>query len=191
MKKSILYFDKQGPANTDETLKAAYERAIELGIKDIVVATAYGDTAIKAAKIFDVKKFNLVAVTLSEGFMASEGWRIKDEAIEEMKSKGIKVLTATIGLHEDVNSAFTTKFGGTSFGEVVKETLYLFSQGLKVCVEIVLMATDAGLLPVDRDVITIAGTARGADTALVAKPSYPRKFLDFKIKEIIAKPREG
>ena len=60
---------------------------------------------------------------------------------------------------------------------------------MKVCVEIVLMAADSGLIPVNREVIANAGTDEGADTAIVVRPSYPRKFLELKIKEIIAKPR--
>ncbi len=60
---------------------------------------------------------------------------------------------------------------------------------MKVGVEIVLMATDAVLISVNREVIAITGTGDGADTATVVKPSYPRKFLELKIKEIIAKPR--
>ena len=38
--------------------------------------------------------------------------------------------------------------------------------------------------------IAIAGTDNGANTAVVVKPSYPSKFLDLKVNEIIAKPRE-
>jgi len=104
---------------------------------------------------------------------------------------GIKVFTGIHALGDNVDSAFTERFGGISISEVVRRTLYTFCQGMKVCVEIVLMAADAGLIPTDREVIAIAGTGEGADTAIVVKPSYPRKFLDFKIKEIIAKPREG
>ena len=189
MQKKILYFAKEGPTNTDETLRIALERANELGIKDIVVATAYGDTALKASRIFDPEKFNLVAVTLSEGFMKAEKIEIVDDALTKMKEANIKVLTGTHSLGQNVNSAFTDKFGGKSFDGVVRETLYRFCQGMKVCVEIVLMATDAGLISIDREVIAIAGTDRGADTAIVVKPSYPRTFLDFKIFEIIAKPR--
>jgi hypothetical protein len=51
------------------------------------------------------------------------------------------------------------------------------------------MAADAGLIPVDRDVIAIAGTGRGADTALRIQPANTGKFFDLKIKEAIAKPR--
>jgi hypothetical protein len=90
-----------------------------------------------------------------------------------------------------VGSAFSEKNGGTTINEVVCQTLYRFCQGMKVAIEIVLMAADAGLIPVDREVMAIAGTSEGADTAIVVQPSYSRKFLDLKIKEIIAKPREG
>ncbi|MFQ6095240.1 MAG: pyruvate kinase alpha/beta domain-containing protein, partial [Candidatus Bathyarchaeia archaeon] len=65
MKKGITYFEKPGLENTEETLKLAYERALELNIKDIVVASTHGGTALKAAEIFNDPKFNIVAVTIS------------------------------------------------------------------------------------------------------------------------------
>lgn len=52
------------------------------------------------------------------------------------------------------------------------------------------MAADAGLIPVDNDVVAIAGTGRGADTALLLRPANTARFFDLKIKEIIAKPSE-
>jgi hypothetical protein len=61
-------------------------------------------------------------------------------------------------------------------------------EGTKVCVEITLMAADAGLIPVDKDIVAIAGTGRGADTALRIKPANTARFFDLKIKEILAKP---
>jgi len=61
---------------------------------------------------------------------------------------------------------------------------------MKVCVEIVLMAADAGLIGIDKDVIAIAGTGRGADTAVLVRPASTSDFFNLKIKEIIAKPRE-
>lgn len=60
---------------------------------------------------------------------------------------------------------------------------------MKVCVEIVLMAADASLIGVDREVISIAGTGEGADTVIVVKPAYPRNFHEFEIREVLAKPR--
>ena len=41
----------------------------------------------------------------------------------------------------------------------------------------------------DRDVIAIAGSGRGADTAVVVKPAYSHNLFDVVVREIIAKPR--
>ncbi len=51
MEKKIVYFDKPGKENTEETLRLAVERARELGIKHLVVASSYGDTALKAIEM--------------------------------------------------------------------------------------------------------------------------------------------
>ena len=40
MKGTTLYFESDGKANTDATLDVAQKRATELGIRQIVVATA-------------------------------------------------------------------------------------------------------------------------------------------------------
>jgi hypothetical protein len=57
-------------------------------------------------------------------------------------------------------------------------------------VEITLMATDAGLIPADKDIVAIGGTGNGADTALRIYPANTSRFFDLKIREIIAKPFE-
>jgi hypothetical protein len=72
--------------------------------------------------------------------------------------------------------------------ELIANVLRLFGEGTKVCVEIALMAADAGLIPINRDVIAIGGTGGGADTALRIQPANAAKFFDLKVREIIAKP---
>jgi len=67
-------------------------------------------------------------------------------------------------------------------------TLRTFGQGTKVAVEIAVMAADAGLVRTDEDVISMGGTASGADTALVIQPACSADFFDLKVKEIICKP---
>ncbi|MEM2239798.1 MAG: pyruvate kinase alpha/beta domain-containing protein [Candidatus Bathyarchaeia archaeon] len=184
MRKTITYFERAGPGNTEETIRLAYERALELGIRDIVVASTHGSTALKLAEVFNPSEFNIVAVTISEGY-SEEGWTMTEDERSALQRKGIKVFTGTHSLSDGVDEAFT---GFISVKEIIAQTLYRFSQGMKVCVEVVLMAADAGLIPVDRSVIAIAGTDRGADTAIVVKPSYSRKFTELKIKEIICMP---
>ena len=188
MEKSILYFEGKGVGNTDKTLEAARRRAEELGIRDVVVSTTHGGTAIKAVDAFSDLKVNLVAVTISEAFH-EKGWVMTGEERKRLQGKGIKVLTCLHSLSGNVATSFNKKFGGISIEEVIRETLYRFGQGMKVCVEIVLMAADAGLINVDREVIAIGGTSSGADTAIVVKPSYSMTFREFEVREIISKPR--
>jgi hypothetical protein len=49
-------------------------------------------------------------------------------------------------------------------------------------------AADAGVIPVDKDVIAIAGSGRGSDTAVVITPANAHRLFDMVIKEIIVKP---
>jgi hypothetical protein len=83
----------------------------------------------------------------------------------------------------------TDKYGGGDLVKAVRDTLHHFSQRMKVCVEVVLMAADAGLIPMDGEVVAIAGTGEGADTCVVVKPAYPRKFYELEVREVVAKPR--
>jgi len=189
LEKTITYFEKSGPENTSRTLDAAKRRAKELGVKDVVVASTHGDTALKAAEAFKDMKVNLVAVSICESFR-KEGWAMTNAEKKRLSDMGIKVLTSIHALGDGVANALTEKFGGRSIEEVVRETLYRFCQGMKVCVEIVLMAADAGLISMDKEVMAIAGTGEGADTCIIVKPAYPRKFLDLEIREIVAKPRK-
>ena len=66
--------------------------------------------------------------------------------------------------------------------------LRTFSQGMKVCVEMILMAVDGGCIASGEKVIAIAGTGRGADTAIVALAASSRDLPDLHITEIICKP---
>jgi hypothetical protein len=68
------------------------------------------------------------------------------------------------------------------------DTLRLFGQGIKVAVEVAVMAADAGALT-GNDIISIGGSGRGADAALVLKPAHQNNFFDMRIREVVCKPR--
>ena len=184
MGKTILYFEKPGKANTDETLSIARSRAEELGIGQIVLASTHGYTARRAKEVFDGLNAEIIAVSISAGF-DDEGWTMSEAERDALQGIGIKVLTSTHTLGDDVNFAF----GVSTPNGIVRETLYTFCQGMKVAVEIALMAADAGLLDMSRELIAIAGTDSGADTAVVLRPAHSRKFKTLRIREILAKPR--
>jgi hypothetical protein len=188
MELKTLVFESYSDANTDATLAVARDRAFILGIKQLVVASSHGSTAHKAQAVFSPLGAKVIAVSICHGY-ESEGWTMTPEERDGLAKVGISVVTGIHALGDGVSSAFTDKHGGISAEEIVRETLYRFSQGMKVAVECLLMAADAGLLDMDREVISIAGTSNGADTAIVCKPAYPRTFHQLEIREILAKPR--
>lgn len=71
---------------------------------------------------------------------------------------------------------------------IIAQTLRFFGQGMKVIVEIASMAADAGVIPADKDVLVIAGSGRGSDTAVILRPANSHRIFDLVIREIIAKP---
>ena len=186
MESKILYFGTSGAVNTDATLRIARERAETLGITQIVVASSHGHTAKRAHTIFDGLDVQIIAVTICGSFQ-KEGWVMTPDERAELEALGITVLTSLHALGDDVSDAFA----GYPPNKIVRETLYRFCQGMKVAVEVALMAADADLLDMSQEIIAIAGTGEGADTAIVLKPAYARKFKQVEIREILAKPREA
>ncbi len=180
----ILYFTTPGKLNTDATLEYARERAEALGIKQIVIASTHGYSAKRARIIFAGTNVEIIAVTICAGY-DDLGWTMTPQERSELESLDITVLTTIHALGDDVSDALSN----TAPNRIVRETLYTFCQGMKVAVEVAIMAADAGLLDMESEVIAIAGTDEGADTALVLKPAVARKFRKLEIREILAKPR--
>ncbi len=184
MELRTLYFEKPGKENTEATLRIARERAEALGIDQVVVASSHGYTAKMAREIFAGLDVQIVAVTICAAF-ADKGWTMSAEERAALESMGITVLTSIHALGDDVSQAF----GADSPNKIVRETLYRFCQGMKVAVEVAIMAADAGLVDTTKDIIAIGGTGEGADTALVLRPACALHFKDLRIREILAKPR--
>ena len=185
VERRATYFEAPGQQNTDAVLKTAREYAEELGVRDVVVASTTGETGVAAAKLFE--GFNLVVVTHHAGFSTPGVQEMTEENRQELLASGAKVLTATHAL-SSVERAVRKDFGTIGPLEIIANTLRLFGEGTKVCVEIALMAADAGLTPVDRDVVAIAGSSWGADTALLIRPANASRFFDLEVREVIAKP---
>jgi len=187
VKRKTVYFEKSGSQNTKALLKLVKEYAASAGIRDIVVASTGGETGVAASRL--LKGYNVVVVTHHSGFSELGVHELKEEHRKRIIENGAKIFTGTHAL-SSVERAVRKKFGTVMPLEIMANTLRLMGEGTKVCVEITLMAADAGLIPVDRDVIAVAGTGKGADTALVIKPANASRFFDLKIREVIAKPRE-
>lgn len=185
MERKTVYFENPGEGNTDETLRIAKERAHEMGIKTVVVATTVGGTAVKAIDIFEGMK--VVAVTHFTGMREPNFQEFTDENRKAFESKGGVVLTTTHAF-TGIGGAMRKKFSMYLLGDVIANTLRIFGQGMKVVCEISLMAADAGLAQTGEDIIAVAGTGRGADTAVVLKPVNTNDFFNLRIREILCKP---
>jgi hypothetical protein len=185
MELKTVYFDSPGKDNTDETLRIAKQRAQELGIKTVIVATTGGDVAAKAVDFFAGMK--VIAVSHYTGFKGPNTQELTPENRQKIESKGGIILT-TAHAFTGIDGAMRKKFNMYLLGDVIANTLRIFGQGMKVVCEIALMAADAGLANVGEDVVVVAGTGRGADTAVVLSPVNTMDFFDLKVKEILCKP---
>lgn len=178
-----MYWKSVGPDHTEKTVVLALSKAKEYGISSIVVASCSGKTAEMVAG----KVGNAVCVTHVNGFEKAGTNEMSAEMRTQLTEKGVKLVTTTHVL-SGAERGISRKFGGVYPVEIIAHTLRMFGQGVKVCVEVAVMALDAGTIPYGEDIIAIAGTAEGADTAVVLRPAHASNIFDTYIAEIICKP---
>jgi hypothetical protein len=183
MKGIITYFENPGKENTVSTLEIARNKAKKACISTVLLSSSGGYTAQKALEVFKDEKITLIVI----------GWKrsFPEELAQKLIHKGHKILYP--GEH---------KF---HHPEEAWELLRRFSEGMKVCVQIVLMATETGLIKEGEMVIALGGTGTieydpggGVDTAIVMEavkgdikidlPTGQKKLKGRKIKELLCKP---
>ena len=178
MEEKVIYFEEPGKANTETTLRLALERAKARGIKKVVLASTIGDTARLAAGLWKNEGIKLIVVPHQHGFI---GMNFDPELKKELEKDGHVVHFGTMLFHTD-------EFYGARTPTIMANLLRTFCQGMKVCVEIVLMAADGGHVAIGEKVVVVSGSGRGADTAIVAAASTSTHLFDLHIEEIICKP---
>ena len=180
MEEKIVYFEEPGIGNTETTLRLAGERANARGLKKIVLASTRGETARQAAGLWAGASIKMVVVPHQYGFMSGTQ-RFPAELIAELNKKGHTVHFGTMLFHTD-------DLYGMETPRVMANLLRTFCQGMKVCVEITMMAVDGGHVAPGEQVVVVAGTGRGADTAVVAIAAPSTRLGELHITEIICKP---
>jgi len=209
-------FERPGPINTDATVNIVKEASANVDC--IVVASITGDSAVKIAEKIRDKK--VVCVTCPQGMYwqikemdtdvfaeipelkkkrdewakkgldkvpmsITEGNRTKLEAL------GVEIVRGTIPLFGPTFS-MRLHLHKTTDVDVMAKTLELVSTGTLVCLEIVLMATDAGKIPEEKRVLACAGTERGLDTAWTTRSCASANVFHhsrgFRFVECLAKP---
>lgn len=180
MESKIVYFEEIAPGNTEAVFRLVKERIKGSGIKKLVVASTTGSTAQKAMDFFQDSGVTLVIVPHQFDFHRDTNAFPQDLA-KRLRESGHEVHFGTMLFHTD-------GFYGSNIGTTMANLLRCFCQGVKVCFEIVLMATDGGHIASGEQVIAIAGTGRGSDTALVMQAASTQAMRNLKINEIICKP---
>ncbi|MAH39569.1 MAG: hypothetical protein CL873_03440 [Dehalococcoidales bacterium] len=185
MELKTIYFEKRGRENTEEVLRLTKQRADELGIKTVVIASTRGDTAVRAIDV--LQGLRVIAVTLVSGFRTPDTQQFTQENRQIVEGRGGVVLTTTHAFG-GISRAMRNTFNAYVTGDIIANTLRIFGEGMKVVVEIAMMAADGGLVRTNEEIIAIGGTGKGADTAVVLQPVNSHDFFDLKVKEILCKP---
>ncbi len=180
MERKIVYFDDLTPENTDVTFALVRDRLRDLGIKKIVIASTTGATARKAMEFFEGQGVKLIVIPHQWDFYRPVN-PFPQELIGALREAGHEVHFGTMLFH-------TNTLYESNTPTLMANLLRCFCQGVKVCFEIVLMATDAGLLASGEKVIAVAGTGRGSDTALVMQAASSQHLKNLRVNEIICKP---
>jgi len=181
-----VYFAEPGPANTERTLELALQRAEELDVAHIIVASTSGETGARAAQYF--KGRNLVVVTRSTGYKGPNIQEFQPENRAIIQQSGGIILTCQHAFG-GIGRAVRRKLASYQVDEIIAFTLRNFCEGTKVACEITLMGADAGLVPATREVLAIGGTGRGADTAVLLRAANAQDWFDLRILEFVCKPR--
>lgn len=186
----VEYFDQSGKQNTEAVFDVVGRCLKRTNIGYVVVASNSGETAKKAVSKLTDYDVKIVIVTSQAGFSGEGIIDMARDVEESLRESGAEVVRASHAL-SGVERSLTRKFGGSSRVEAISEALRaLFGQGMKVCVEIAIMAADNGAIPCGEDeVIVVGGTGEGADTACILRPAHANGFFNMEVREVLAIPR--
>ena len=190
-----FYFDSPGKDNTQDVIEAVKKRLEDVDVEYVIVASTTGETAIQLS---DALGDSVKIVSVSESALVSE-WGAKypcmdPEKKSELERRGVIVAEkAPYFFHSSPLDG--GKWSAPAPEVIVRETLYSFGQGMKVAVEVAMIAVACGYIEPFQDVIAIGGSGRGADTAALLRATFPNLIFSkdaskrLVIKEVIAMPR--
>jgi len=184
----VVYFSKPGPANTKQTLEIALACSQEQGINTIVVASSSGATALRLQALAK-KSCEIIAVTYCAGSRFQDEVKAFDKNRAALEARGIKIVR---GLHalSGAERAFEGRYKtGLLPLNIVADSLRMFSQGVKVCVEIAIMAAEHGCVTPRDKIVAVGGSGEGADTAVVLRPAYAATLFDLRVQALLCMPR--
>jgi len=172
MERRVVYFDRYGEENTENVIECVRRRLDEGGVTTVIVATSTGKTALAFADaLAGMPGLRLLAVGNPPG---SSYEKITPGNRRGLVDRGVTVVDyAPYGLASLQGDDHRNLYGALDLLVVVADIWRMMAgQGLKVAMEVGLMATNVGTLPTGATVIAVGGTASGADTAVVMRTAY-------------------
>ena len=170
--------------NTEQVIQEAIKYAKENDINHIVIASVTGASLPELCRYFDG---NIICVTHAYGYKTPGECEFPAELRAQYEAKGVKFVTAAHVL-SGAERGISNVFKGMYPVEIMAQTLRMFGAGTKVGVECAIMALDAGCVPFGQKVISLGGTGRGLDSAIVVIPGYAQRVFSTHIHKIICKP---
>lgn len=185
-----MIFENKGWENTPEVAKLVCQYAKEKGIKHVVIASKTGYTTDIFMEEFarEGVDVHFVNVTHCYGDLGPGQCEMQKEKRAELTKAGVSVITATHAL-SGAERGIVNMFGGTSPAILIAQALKMLGQGMKVGVEISLMAMDNGAVPYGEEIIAVGGCGHGADYAISLIPGHSNNLFETKVIDIICKPR--
>lgn len=180
-----MLFSKPGKENTEATVELAVATAKKLGISTLVVASNSGLSAEHLLPY--ARDYHIVIIGQVSGFRGPGTSAMPKEKRDQLRQAGVSVYHTSHAL-SGAERSLSSRFQGVYPVEIIANSLRMFSQGVKVCVEISTMALDGDMIEEGQDIIALAGTGGGLDTAIVLQPARAQRILETKIHEIICKP---
>ncbi len=166
-KEMIYYYEAPGERNTNMTLKTVRDWAQKNNIKRVFVPSKSGQTAQKAYNLFKNSGIELTVVGTDPNIFSSE-------ILAQLRSSGTRVC-----FYKDIPYTYS---------QDMKTAYRRMGEGFKVAVELGMIAAylDEGN---NDEIISMGGTKKGVDTALIVRPAKSENFDQLEVREILAKPR--
>ncbi|RJS88684.1 hypothetical protein CW700_07045 [Candidatus Bathyarchaeota archaeon] len=183
IRREVVYFEEGGPEHTETTIDLAFRAAKELGIGKVVVASTTGESGVKVAERFRGTNVKVIVVGHQFGYPTPGQSHFKPENLERLRKLGAEVYLGTDVLTNSIRRMSTLGPSPMTF-----LTRALIMAGVKVNVEVVVKAADAGLVMPGERVISLAGSHWGLDTAVVIEAQDSVNILKLRVRETIAMP---
>lgn len=190
----ITYYLQEGKANLRQTIKIALEAAKAHSINTVVIFTSKGEGVRVAHDAIhtsgsQLTNIDLIAVTFPQGFHFVDEKQqpmdvdISPENKDLFRRENIPLVRAHMPFHP-IPPFFKNRGVLANDLSLVENALNVFGGSMSLCVQAVLMACDAGVVPIGEHVIACT-----SDTAILAKATCTTRLLtEFIVREILCKP---